>query len=272
MKDKNKRFEGKVSVVTGAGGVLCSVIAEALAAEGSSVAVLDIREDSAEKVASSIRHNGVKSIAVKVDVTNRASVESACQKVVKAFGTIDFLINGAGGNVPRASTSETQSFFDIPQDALEFVVNMNLIGTIIPCQVFGKVMAEKGEGVILNFSSMNAFRPLTKIPGYSAAKAGVSNFTQWLAVHMAQNYSKKIRVNAVAPGFFITNQTKYLLVNEDGTPSPRGKAVLDHTPMGRFGEPKDLIGTVFYLLSEDSAFVTGVVIPVDGGFSAFSGV
>ncbi|MBS7614912.1 SDR family oxidoreductase [Candidatus Bathyarchaeota archaeon] len=272
MKDQNKRFEGKVSVVTGAGGVLCSIIAEALAAEGSSVAVLDIQEDAAEKVVSSIRQTGGKAIAVKVDVTSRACVESACKKVVEAFGTVDILVNGAGGNVQRASTSESQSFFDIPQDALEFVVNMNLIGTIVPCQVFGKVMAEKGEGVILNFSSMNAFRPLTKIPGYSAAKAGVSNFTQWLAVHMAQNYSKKIRVNAVAPGFFITKQTRYLLVNEDGTPSSRGKAVLEHTPMGRFGEPRDLIGTVSYLLSDDSAFVTGVVIPVDGGFSAYSGV
>jgi len=272
MKDQNKLFDGKVSVVTGAGGVLCSVVAEALSAQGSSVAVLDIREDAAEKVASNIKNKGGKSVAVKVDVTNRLSVELACQKVIEVFGTVDFLINGAGGNVQRASTSEAQSFFDIPQDALEFVVDMNLIGTIVPCQVFGKVMAKKGEGVILNFSSMNAFKPLTKIPGYSAAKAGVSNFTQWLAVHMAQNYSKKIRVNAVAPGFFITNQTRYLLVNEDGTPSPRGRAVLEHTPMGRFGEPKDLIGTVFYLLSEDSSFVTGVVIPVDGGFSAYSGV
>jgi len=272
MKSRSKRFQGKVAVVTGAGGVLCSVVAEALAAEGASVAVLDIREDAAEKVAKGIREKGGKAIAIKADVTNRVSVESACKKVLAAFGTVDFLVNGAGGNVPRASTSETQTFFEIPQDALEFVIDLNLLGTIVPCQVFGKVMAEKGEGAVLNFSSMNAVRPLTKIPSYSAAKAGVSNFSQWLAVHMAQNYSKKIRVNAVAPGFFITIQTKYLLVNEDGTPSPRGKSVLEHTPMGRFGEPQDLVGTVLYLLSEDAAFVTGVVIPVDGGFSAYAGV
>jgi len=272
MKSRSKRFRGKVAVVTGAGGVLCSVVAEALAAEGASVAVLDIREDVAEKVAKAIREKGGKAIAIKADVTNRASIESACKKVLKAFGTVDFLINGAGGNVPRALTSETQTFFDVPQDALRFVIDLNLLGTIVPCQVFGKVMAEKGEGAVLNFSSMNAVRPLTKIPGYSASKAGVSNFTQWLAVHMAQNYSKKIRVNAVAPGFFITIQTKYLLVNEDGTPSPRGKSVLEHTPMGRFGEPEDLVDTVLYLLSEDAAFVTGVVIPVDGGFSSYAGV
>jgi len=272
MKSRSKRFQGKVAVITGAGGVLCSVIAEALAAEGASVAVLDVREDAAEKVAKSIREKGGKAVAVKADVTDRASVETACRKVIETFSTVDFLINGAGGNVPRASTSETQSFFNIPQDALKFVIDLNLLGTIIPSQIFGKVMAERGEGAILNFSSMNAVRPLTKIPGYSASKAGVSNFTQWLAVHMAQNYSKKIRVNAVAPGFFITIQTKYLLVNEDGSPSPRGKSVLEHTPMGRFGEPLDLVGTVLYLLSEDAAFVTGVVIPIDGGFSAYTGV
>ena len=272
MKSRSKRFRGKVAVVTGAGGVLCSVVAEALAAEGASVAVLDIREDVAEKVAKAIREKGGKAIAIKADVTNRESVESACKKVLEAFGTVDFLINGAGGNVQRASTSETQTFFDVPQDALRFVIDLNLLGTIVPCQVFGKVMAEKGEGAVLNFSSMNAVRPLTKIPGYSASKAGVSNFTQWLAVHLAQNYSKKIRVNAVAPGFFITTQTKYLLVSDDGTPSPRGKSVLEHTPMGRFGEPEDLVDTVLYLLSEDAAFVTGVVIPVDGGFSSYAGV
>ncbi len=272
MKHQSGRFEGKVAVVTGAGGVLCSVVAEALAAEGASVAVLDIREDAAEKVAKTIREKGGKAVAVAADVTDRASVESACGKVLEAFGTVDFLVNGAGGNVPRASTSEVQPFFDIPQDALKFVVDLNLLGTIIPSQVFGKVLAEKGEGAIVNFSSMNAYRPLTKIPGYSASKAGVSNFTQWLAVHMAQNYSKKIRVNAVAPGFFVTIQTRYLLMNEDGTPTQRGRTVLEHTPMGRFGEPEDLVGTVLFLLSEDAAFVTGIVVPVDGGFSAYAGV
>jgi NAD(P)-dependent dehydrogenase (short-subunit alcohol dehydrogenase family) len=272
MKQQRKRFKGKVAVITGAGGVLCSVVAEALAAEGSSVAVLDIREDAAEKVATKIGNKGGKAIAIATDVTDRTSVESACKKVLETFGTVDFLVNGAGGNVPRASTSQTQPFFDIPQDALKFVIDLNLLGTIIPSQVFGKVLAEKGEGAIVNFSSMNAFRPLTKISGYSAAKAGVSNFTQWLAVHMAQNYSEKIRVNAVAPGFFITIQTKYLLMNEDGTPTHRGKSVLEHTPMGRFGKPEDLVGTVLFLLSEEAAFITGVIIQIDGGFSAYAGV
>jgi NAD(P)-dependent dehydrogenase (short-subunit alcohol dehydrogenase family) len=272
MKQQRKRFGGKVAVVTGAGGVLCSVVAESLAAEEASVAVLDIREDTAEKVATKIRKKGGKAVAVSADVTDRTSVESACKKVLETFGTVDFLVNGAGGNVPRASTSQIQSFFDIPQDAIKFVVDLNLLGTIIPSQVFGRMLAKKGEGAIVNFSSMNAFRPLTKIPGYSASKAGVSNFTQWLAVHMAQNYSKKIRVNAVAPGFFVTIQTKYLLMNEDGTPTPRGKSVLEHTPMGRFGEPEDLVGSVLFLLSEDAAFITGVIMQIDGGFSAYAGV
>jgi NAD(P)-dependent dehydrogenase (short-subunit alcohol dehydrogenase family) len=270
--NKNKRFNSKVAVVTGAGGVLCSLVAEALAAEGASVAVLDIREDAAEKTASKIRSQGGKAMAFATDVTNRASVEAVCEKVLGELGTVDFLVNGAGGNMPRASSSQDQSFFDIPEDALKSVVDLNLMGTIIPSQVFGRVMAEKGAGAIVNFSSMNAIRPLTRIPGYSAAKGGVSNFTQWLAVHMAQNYSGKIRVNAVAPGFFITISTRYLLTKEDGSPSSRGDAVLKHTPMGRFGLPEDLIGTVFYLLSDDASFVTGVVIPVDGGFSAYAGV
>ena len=272
MGQQRRQFEDKIAVVTGAGGVLCSVVAEALAAEGASVAVLDVREDAAEKVAKTIREKGGRAVAVAADVTDRASVELACKKVLEAFGTVDFLVNGAGGNVQRASTSEAQSFFDVPQDALKFVVDLNLLGTIIPSQVFGRVLAEKGEGAVVNFSSMNAYRPLTRIPGYSASKAGVANFTQWLATHMAQNYSKRIRVNAVAPGFFITIQTKYLLMNDDGAPTQRGKSVLEHTPMGRFGEPGDLVGTILFLLSEDAAFVTGIVVPVDGGFSAYAGV
>ena len=272
LNSRKNRFEGKVAVITGGGGVLCSAVAEALAKEGASIAILDIREDAAETVASKIRAEGGKALAVKADVTDRTSVEEACKTILREFGTVDLLVNGAGGNDPRASTSPKLSFFDIPQEALERVVHLNLLGTIIPCQVFGKVMAEKGEGVILNFSSMNAIRPLTRIPAYSAAKAAVSNFTQWLAVHMSQNYSKKIRVNAVAPGFFVTKQTRFLLVQENGTPTPRGQAVIEHTPMSRFGEPKDLLGIVLFLLSDEAAFIHGVIIPVDGGFSAYSGV
>jgi NAD(P)-dependent dehydrogenase (short-subunit alcohol dehydrogenase family) len=265
-------FEGKVAVVTGGGGVLCSVLSEAIAKNGASVAVLDIREDVASAVASRIEKKGGKALAVKADVTDRASVEGACKKSLEAFGTVDILVNGAGGNSPEATTGPNISFFNIPEEAFEFVFRLNILGTIIPCQVFGKVMADKGSGVILNFSSMNAFRPLTNIPAYSAAKAAVSNFTQWLAGHMSLNYSKKIRVNALAPGFFLTRQNRFLLLDENNEPTSRGKTIIDHTPIGRFGQPKDLIGTVLWLLSNEARFVHGVVIPIDGGFSAFSGV
>jgi len=266
------KFDGKVAVVTGGGGDLCSVVSEALSDHGASVAVLDIRKDAVEAVVLRIRQKGGKALAVQCDVTVRSSVEEACKKILEEYGTVDILVNGAGGNSPKATTSPNLAFFDILQESLESVVRLNLIGTIIPSQVFGRIMAEKGEGVMLNFSSMSAFRSLTKIPAYSAAKAGVSNFTQWLAVHMSQNYSKKIRVNAVAPGFFITKQDRFLLVQDDGQLTPRGKAVVDHTPMNRFGEPEDLLGTILWLLSDESAFVNGVIVPIDGGFSAYSGV
>ena len=272
MGSDTKRFGGKVAVITGGGGILCSVVAGALAENGASVAVLDIRQDAAQTVASRIQKEGGKAIAVRVDVTDRAGVEEACKTVLEAFGGVDMLVNGAGGNSPEASTGPDLSFFDIPQEALEFVVRLNLLGTMIPCQIFGRVMAEKGSGVILNFSSMNALRPLTNIPAYSAAKAAVSNFTQWLAVHMSLNYSKNIRVNAVAPGFFLTKQNRFLLVDENDELTSRGKAVIDHTPMGRFGDPRDLLGTILWLLSDEAAFVHGLLVPVDGGFSAYSGV
>jgi len=271
LRDRN-RFEGKVAVITGGGGVLCSAIAEALAEEGASVVILDVRGEAAESVASRIRAKGGRALAIKTDVTDRASVEKACEIILKEFGTVDILVNGAGGNDPQASTSPELSFFDLPQEALERVVRLNLLGTIIPCQVFGRIMAEKGGGVILNFSSMSAFRPLTRVPAYSAAKAAVSNFTQWLAVHMSQNYSKKIRVNAVAPGFFLTRQNRFLLVQENGALTSRGKAIIEHTPMNRFGEPRDLLGIVLFLLSEEASFIHGAIIPIDGGFSAYSGV
>jgi NAD(P)-dependent dehydrogenase (short-subunit alcohol dehydrogenase family) len=186
---------------------------------------------------------------------------------------VDILINGAGGNHPSATTKPDLPFFDLPLDALRHVGDLNLLGTILPCQVFGRGMAERGEGIILNISSMSALRPLTRIPAYSAAKAAVSNFTQWLAVHMAQNYSPKIRVNAIAPGFFLTEQNRFLLTDKDtGELTPRGQSILSHTPMNRFGDPEDLLGATMWLISPASAFVTGVVLPVDGGFSAFSGV
>jgi len=194
-------------------------------------------------------------------------------KVIAEFGQVDILINGAGGNKPQATTSQDLKFFDLPADAFRWVFDLNMLGTILPTQVFAKMMAEQGRGIILNISSMNAFRPLTRIPAYSAAKAGVSNFTQWLAVHMAQEYSPAIRVNAIAPGFFLTEQNRFLLTEmETGELTARGKTIIQHTPMGRFGTPEDLVGTVLWLVSPASAFVTGIVVPIDGGFSAFSGV
>jgi NAD(P)-dependent dehydrogenase (short-subunit alcohol dehydrogenase family) len=211
-------------------------------------------------------------MAVKANVLNKNELEVSAKKVLDTFGRIDILINGAGGNKPQATTSPQLSFFDLPEDAVRWVFNLNFLGTFLTSQVFGKIMAKQGDGVILNISSMNAFRPLTRIPAYSAAKAAVSNFTQWLAVHMSQNYSKKIRVNAIAPGFFLTEQNRFLLLDKEGKLTQRGKRIIEHIPMGRFGQPKDLIGTILWLVSPMSEFVNGVVIPVDGGFSAFGGV
>jgi len=217
----------------------------------------------------------VKGRAVRVygDVLNTETLQKANKTIHTEFGAVDILINAAGGNHPSATTKADLSFFDLPLDALRFVSDLNLLGTILPCQVFGREMAERGEGVILNISSMNAYRPLTRIPAYSAAKAAVSNFTQWLAVHMAQEYSPRIRVNAIAPGFFLTEQNRFLLTDKDtGDLTPRGGSILSHTPMNRFGTPRDLLGATIWLISPASAFVTGVVVPIDGGFSAFSGV
>lgn len=212
-------------------------------------------------------------IAIRADVLDKASLERAAERIVSEYGSVWGLVNGAGGNNPNATTKPDLSFFDLPADALRAVFDLNLLGTLLPSQVFGKMMAERGEGAILNVSSMNAFRPLTHIPAYSAAKAGVSNFTQWLAVHMAQEYSPKIRVNAIAPGFFLTAQNRFLLTDEKtGELTARGRAILAHTPMARFGDPRDLVGAVLWLLSPASEFVTGIVVPIDGGFSAFSGV
>jgi len=206
-------------------------------------------------------------------VLDRASLEKVSKEVLARFGKVDCLINAAGGNKPAATTSAEMKFFDIPADALRWVFDLNIIGTVLPSQIFGKLMADQKYGNILNVSSMNAFRPLTRIPAYSAAKAGVSNFTQWLAVHMAQEYSPNIRVNAIAPGFLLTNQNRFLLTDKDsGELTARGKSIIAHTPMGRFGEPEDLCGAVLWLISPASAFVTGTVVPLDGGFSAFAGV
>jgi NAD(P)-dependent dehydrogenase (short-subunit alcohol dehydrogenase family) len=266
-------LEGKVAVVTGGGGVLCGTMSEALARVGARVAVLDLFPEAAQKVVDKIEAEGGEATAIGCDVLDKASIESAADAVLAAYGQVDILINGAGGNKREATTSPELSFFDLPADAAQWVFNLNFIGTLLPSQVFGRLMAAQGEGIILNISSMNAFQPLTRIPAYSAAKAAVSNFTQWLAVHMAQEYSPSIRVNAVAPGFFLTEQNRFLLTDEaTGGLTDRGQTIIDHTPMDRFGAAEELVGTTIWLLSPASAFVTGVVVPVDGGFSAFSGV
>ncbi len=266
-------LEGRVAAVTGGGGVLCGALSRALGRLGAKVAVLDLFVDAAEGVAGEIVAAGGEAIAVECDVLDKGSVERAAQKVVEEFGQVDILINGAGGNKKEATTTAELSFFDLPADAVQWVFNLNFVGSLLPSQVFGKLMAERGEGTILNISSMNAFRPLTRIPAYSAAKAAVSNFTQWLAVHMAQEYSPSIRVNAIAPGFFLTDQNRFLLTDRaTGDLTPRGETILSHTPMDRFGAPDELVGATVWLLSAASAFVTGIVVPIDGGFSAFGGV
>jgi len=266
-------FTGKSVVITGGAGILGGEIAQALVGCGANVAILDLNLDPAEGILKKMGAHASRAMTVKTNVLDVESVRQASQAVLERFGTVDCLVNAAGGNKPQATTSADLSFFDLPADALRWVFDLNIIGTILPSQVFGKIMAAKKEGVILNISSMNAFRPLTRIPAYSAAKAGVSNFTQWLAVHMAQVYSPNIRVNAIAPGFFMTQQNRFLLTDEKtGDLTARGKSIIDHTPMARFGNPEDLFGAVLWLLSPASAFVTGVIVPIDGGFSAYSGV
>jgi NAD(P)-dependent dehydrogenase (short-subunit alcohol dehydrogenase family) len=266
-------FSGKSILLTGGGGVLTGEIACALFGCNANIAILDRDPALAETVMKRIEPVGDRAIVVYGDVLQPETVQKALEQVVRTFGKVDCLVNGAGGNNPKATTSASTTFFDLPPDALRFVSDLNLLGTIIPSQIVGKHMAERKEGVILNISSMNAFRPLTRIPAYSASKAAVTNFTQWLAVYMAQEVSPSIRVNAIAPGFFLTNQNRFLLIDkETGKQTPRGTRILDHTPMGRYGTPEDLLGTVLWLLSPASSFVTGIVVPVDGGFSAYSGV
>ena len=266
---------GKVAVVTGGGGVLGGAIAEGLASAGATVAIADLLLDNANALADKIVKNGGKAKGYFFDAFNKESIETCCQAVLADYDKVDILINGVGGNMGGATTSDEQSFFDLASDAIQKVVDLNLLGgAIVPSQVFVKAMLGNEEGgVIINVSSMNAFRPLTRIPGYSAAKAAVSNFTQWFAVHLAQEYSTKIRVNAIAPGFFLTDQNRFLVTDkETGKWTPRGQSIVDHTPMGEFGVPEDLLGAALWLASDASRFVTGIVVPVDGGFSAFSGV
>jgi len=273
----------KVIVLTGAGGVLCSTLAKALAKEGHKVAVLDLRIDAAYKVADEINNEGGTAIGVAANVLERASLDAAKREVNEKLGTCDILVNGAGGNHPLGTTSnpffvaedlmnkdkDFKTFFDLDVNGIQFVFNLNFIGTLLPTQVFAKDMVGREGCSILNISSMNAFTPLTKIPAYSGAKAAISNFTQWLAVHFSK---VGIRVNALAPGFFLTEQNRTLLTNVDGSLTQRGQQIIDQTPMGRYGTPEDLIGTTLWLCNEGANFVTGVVVPIDGGFAAYSGV
>lgn len=268
-------LEGKIAVVTGGGGVLGGAIAEGLAAAGATVAVCDLLPDMADDCAMRIKKSGSTARGYALDVFDAASIHRCCEEVLTDFSGVDILINAVGGNMKGATTGPDQSFFDLSSEALNKVIDLNLVGgTILPSQIFGQPMiANPDGGSIINISSMNAFRPLTRIPGYSAAKAAVSNFTQWLAVHLAQEHNPTLRVNAIAPGFFLTEQNRFLLTDKDtGELTDRGRTILDHTPQGRFGSPADLVGAAVWLASDASRFVTGIVLPVDGGFSAFSGV
>jgi NAD(P)-dependent dehydrogenase (short-subunit alcohol dehydrogenase family) len=264
---------GRTAVITGGSGVLGSVMAHALAKAGVRVAIISLHAASSAKVVETIRADGGEAIGIACDVRDRTDLERASTEVLDSFGHIDMLINAAGGNSPHATTSANTSFFDLDVHAVDSVFGLNFTGTFQSCQIFGRDMAERKQGVIVNIVSMNALRPLTRIPAYSAAKAAVANFTQWLAVHMAQEYSPAIRVNAIAPGFFLTEQNRFLMLDAaSGDPTPRGASILSHTPMGRLGEPEDLVGTLLWLVNPASSFVTGIVVPVDGGFSAYSGV
>ena len=266
-------FTGRTIIVTGGTGILGGEMACALVGCGANVAILDRNLDPAQGLLERMGPCAGQAAIVGADVLSLDSLRQAADQIVNRFGRVDGLINCAGGNKSQATTSADLSFFDLPSDTLRWVFDLNLLGTILPSQVFGKLMAEQKSGVILNVASMSSLRPLTRIVAYSAAKAGVVNFTQWLAVHMAQEYSSEIRVNAIAPGFFLTTQNEFLLTDKETSElTARGKSIITHTPMGRFGRAEDLLGATLWLLSPASAFVSGVVVPIDGGFSAFSGV
>jgi NAD(P)-dependent dehydrogenase (short-subunit alcohol dehydrogenase family) len=265
-------LEGKVAIVTGGTGVLGGALARGLAAAGARVGILGRRAEQAAQVAEEIERAGGAALPLTADVLDRAQLEAARGRVAQAWGGIDILINAAGGNVPAATVVGDRSFFDLTQDALDQVFRLNLNGSILPAQVFGAVMAARGAGSIVNISSMAAQKPLTRVIGYAAAKAAIDNFTKWLAVDMALKHGPGLRVNAIAPGFFIGDQNRALLLNADDTLTPRGQLIVDHTPMRRFGEPDELVGAAIWLSSDAARFVTGIVVPVDGGFSAFGGI
>ena len=266
-------IQGQIAVITGGSGVLGLAMALGLAQAGAKVAIIGRREETTGKAVEEIRAQGGEALGVACDVTDRAALEQARDQITTSLGPVDILVNAAGGNLPQATASAERSFFDITGQAIDEAIGMNFNGTLLACQAFGRGMAERKQGCIVNIASMTAIRPLTRTVAYGAAKAAITNLTQWLAVHMAQEYGSRIRVNAISPGFFLTEQNRTLLTNvETGTFTPRGQTIIDHTPMGRLGAPEDLVGTLLWLVSPASTFVTGTVIPVDGGFSAFSGV
>jgi NAD(P)-dependent dehydrogenase (short-subunit alcohol dehydrogenase family) len=265
-------LRGTVAVVTGGTGALGAAIAQGLGRAGARVAVLGRRADRARAVAAHIRDQGGDAIPTPADVLEPEQLSAARDHVLGRWGRLDVLVNAAGGNVPAATVGERGSFFDLPLPALREVVDLNLLGTVLPCQVFGPAMIEGGEGAVVNVSSMAAGRALTRVGAYGAAKAGIESLTRWLAVELARRYGPRLRVNAIAPGFFVGEQNRRLLLGAEGEPTDRGRAILEHTPMGRFGDPGDLVGTVVWLCSPASAFVTGTVVAVDGGFGAFAGV
>jgi len=266
-------FTGKTFAVTGGAGALGGDVVIALAGCGANVMVLDRNLARLSALRECVGPRAGEIDGVQVDVMNRESLTAAGEAINRRFGALYGLVNAAGGNSPRATCTADMSFFDIPEEGLRFVLDLNILGTMMPCQVLARQMAEAGEGVILNYSSMNAYRPLTNIAAYSASKAAITNFTSWLAVYMAQNFSGKIRVNAIAPGFFLGEQNRFLMIDQaTGGWTARGQRVVDHTPMGRLGNPEDLLGAVLWLLSPAASFVTGITVPVDGGFSAYAGV
>lgn len=270
--EKLFNLKDKVVVITGGAGVLATEMAKGLGMAGCKIAILDLKPGAAETQASQLRYFGIEAIGLTASVLEEGDLISARRIILEEYGSLDILINAAGGNMPGATIGPDQTFFDLKLDDLKKVMDLNFIGSVLPSQVFGKAMTDKGQGCIINISSMAAGPVITRVMGYSASKAGISNFTQWLAVEMAQKFGEGIRVNAIAPGFFIGEQNRRLLTNEDGSYTERGKDVIKKTPMDRFGHPEELVGATLYLASEAAKFVTGVVIPIDGGFSAFSGV
>ncbi len=272
MYNVNFDITDKVAVITGAGGIICGAMAREMAKKGAKIALLDLMIENAEKIAEEICAAGGEAIAIKTNVLERESLEEAKAKVLEKFSRIDILINGAGGNKPQATVSKDLDFFHLDLDAFKWVFDLNVTGAVLTTMVFGEVFAKQGEGNVINIASMSSYHPLTNTVAYCGAKAAVANFTEWMATHFNQNYGNNIRVNAIAPGFLLTNQNRFLLTNEDGSATDRGQRVLAKTPMGRYGEPEEMVGPVIFLCSDAASFVNGAVLPVDGGFSSYWGV